>query len=184
MLELFNQINTPDELMYFMNKYIRYGWLDKDKSEHVETLKGFRENYIVSTLNETLEHGLGTCIEQAKMIKTFFDSKGYEIRMFCIRRYEDGVVNDDVVRMHCFVLYMDGDVCYHFEHSNAERRGIHEYSSYDEAIKDINDVYAKRGDIRVISELPDIIPGLSFLEFNKYINELGSIDLSDKKRLI
>ncbi len=68
----FDAIKTPLELMDFMNINMEYGWIDNQGNKHINSLNGFRENYRTSSLSEMLETGLGTCIEQAKMIKFFF----------------------------------------------------------------------------------------------------------------
>lgn len=98
-------------------KLLNYGWVDKQGNKHINNLKGFRENYRISPIDEMLETGLGTCIEQAKMIKHFFDKMGIENKLYCHRSYENEENFDKDVRMHCFVLFKYNDNWYHFEHS-------------------------------------------------------------------
>ena len=173
--ELFEKVNTPQELMDYMDKYIEYGWVDKDGEKHINDLKGLRENYRVSSLDEMFESGVGTCIEQANMIKTFFDRKGFETKMFCHRSYETEENFDAEVRMHCFVLFKYLDKWYHFEHSNSGRRGIHQYSSVEEAIENITRWHKEHGDIRKITEFDEIPAGLSFKELTAAGSALTSI---------
>ena len=114
----FENIENDSQLMDFMNINIEYGWVDKYGLKHLNNLKGFRENYKTMSIEEILETGLGTCIEQAKLIKYFFDKIGLENKLYCHRGYETEENFDKEVRMHCFVLFNYNDNWYHFEHSN------------------------------------------------------------------
>lgn len=165
----FEDINNPDELMDYMDINIKYGWIDKYGNKHVNNLKGFRENYLISSINSVFTVGVGTCIEQAKVIKTFFDTIGLENKLFCYRGYETEENFDKDVRMHCFVLYKLNDNWYHFEHSNSQKRGIHKYDTLEDALETIIGAYEKT-DIRKLTEIPDIPVSLSFKEFNNYVN--------------
>lgn len=165
-------IRNVNDLMDFMNSNITYGWIDKIGRKHLNNLKGFRENYRISSMEEMFETGLGTCIEQAKMIKETFDMLGLESKLYCHRSYENEDNFDKEVRMHCFVLFRDGDKWYHFEHSDRPNRGIHEYNSIDEAIGVITSGY-EESDIRELTEIPGISDGMSFKEFNLYVNQFG-----------
>ena len=166
----YNEISTPEELMEFMDNYILYGWIDKNGGRHVNALAGLRENFRTSSLDEMLYTGLGTCIEQANMIKTTLEKMNYETKVFCHRSYETEENFDKEVRMHCFVLYKDGDDWIHFEHSNLGRKGIHKYDSIESAIDEITRYHREHGDIRKITEIPELPSGLSFKEFNEYVN--------------
>lgn len=125
----YRMIRKSRELMDFMYLNIEYGWIDKLGEEHINNLKGFRENYRISSIDEILETGFGTCIEQAKLIKLCFDRMGYENKLYCCRSYEAEDNFDEDVRMHCFVLFKDNNSWYHFEHSSYLRRGIHKYET-------------------------------------------------------
>lgn len=176
----FDELKNPNELMDFMNMNIEYGWIDKFGENHLNNLKDFRENYRIDSLDETLASGLGTCIEQAKMIKAFFDNIGLENKLYCYRTYETEENFDKEVRMHCFVLFHYQDNWYHFEHSNRPVRGIHEFDSIESAIGKITSGYDE-SDIRVLTEIPDIPDNLTFKEFNQYVNTFEP--LRNKKTL-
>lgn len=165
-------IKNVNELMEFMNNNITYGWLDKNGRKHLNNLKGFRENYHISSIKEILRSGLGTCIEQAKMIKSTFDMLGIESKLYCHRSYENEENFNKEVRMHCFLLFKEGDNWYHFEHSNRPKRGIHKYKNIEEAINSITSGY-EENDIRLLTEIPDIPDGLTFMEFNRYVNQFN-----------
>lgn len=152
-----------------MNANITYGWLDKDNNKHINNLKGLRENYRISSIDEIIETGLGTCIEQAKLIKYILDRLGLEPKVYCHRVYETSENFDKDVIMHCFVLYKQNGNWYYFEHSNPDTRGIHKFNTLEEAIESATN--KKNKSIRTLTEISDFPDGLTFYEFNKYVNE-------------
>lgn len=182
MLEEISNIRTPNDVLEFMKKNIRYGWLDSDGFEHIGNMKGFRKLYRTSSLEEIFEHKLGTCIEQVFLMKHIFDKIGIESHMYCTRIYEGSDFSDDEAdeHMHCFLLYFLNGKVYQIEHPNWERIGIYEFDSVDSAISEINNYYINMagGVARPVTEFYDVIPNLSFKEFNCYINSL------DEKKLI
>ena len=171
----FLKLNSDTDLMNFMNQNITYGWKDFNQGLHFNNLKGFRENYKISSINEILETGLGTCIEQAKMIKFFFDKIGLENKLYCHRSYETEENFDKEVKMHCFVLFKYNDSWYHFEHSNRPERGIHKYDSIESAIGNITSGFGKK-DIRKLTEISEIPSGLTFKEFNDFVNSFDKLN--------
>ena len=76
--------------------------------------------------------------------------------------------------MHCFVLYYLNNKVYQIEHPNWERIGIYEFNSEEIAIKEINQYYVEmaEGKSRPVTEFFEVKPGLSFKNFNEYINGL------------
>ena len=171
-----DKIKTPQDILDFMNGHIRYGWLDINGEEHIGNMKDFRRIYRTSTLEEVLSHGLGTCIEQVMLMSYLLNKINVPNKMFCTRVYEGRDFNnlEAEEHMHCFVLYyMDGKV-YQLEHPNWEKIGIHEYATEEDAINEINDYYVKmaEGKSRPVTEFYEVKPGLSFKEFNEYINSL------------
>ena len=119
-----------------------------------------------------LDTGLGTCIEQAKMIKFFFDEMNMENKLFCHRTYETEENYDKDVKMHCFVLFKDNDKWYHFEHSMTPIKGIHEYDSLQEALDNITSKWKKNE--RTLAEIDSIPEGLSYREFNEFVNQFDN----------
>ena len=180
----FEDIKNDSELMDFMNINIEYGWLDVNGNKHLNNLKGFRQNYKIMSIEEILNTGLGTCIEQAKLIKYFFDNIGLENKLYCHRGYETEENFDKEVRMHCFVLFKYNDKWYHFEHSNRPKRGVHPYESIDAAIREITSGFDEHNDIRILTEIPEIPNGLSFSQFNQYVNQFESFNIIDNNKMV
>lgn len=171
-----NSIKTPEDILEFMNEHIKYGYVDINGEEHINSLKNFRRLYRTGTVEETLSHGLGTCIEQVNLMKYLFNLIDIPSKMYCTRIYEGENFNnlDEEEHMHCFLLYFLNGKVYQLEHPNPEKVGIYEFNSEEEAIKKINDYYIKRvnGKARPVTEFYEVIPDLSFKEFNMFINSL------------
>jgi len=169
-------IKTPEDVLEFMKNNIKYGWLDINNEEHVGNMKDFRRLYRTSSLEETLTHKIGTCIEQVHVMKYLLDEIGISNKMFCTRIYEGEDFNDLDAdeHMHCFLLYYLNDKVYQIEHPNWEKIGIYEYENEEEAIEKINEYYVKKsgGYARPVTEFFDVEPNLTFKQLNNYINNL------------
>ena len=171
-----SDIKSPNDILEFMKEHIKYGWLDINNQEHINNMENFRRLYRTSSIEETLSHGLGTCIEQVYLMKNLLDKIDVPNKMFCTRIYEGENFNnsDEEEHMHCFVLYYMDDIVYHLEHPSWKNIGIHEYNSEEDAINKINEYYIEMsgGKARPVTEFYEVTPGLSFKEFNLYINSL------------
>ena len=169
-------IKTPEDILKFMNEHIKYGWLGTDGEKRIESMKGFRTFYRTASLEETLELKMGTCIELVNLMHFLLNKINVPNKMFCTRIYEGKDFNNMEAEehMHCFVLYYLNNKVYQIEHPNWERIGIYEFNSEEEAIDSINDYYVKMsgGISRPITEFFEVPAGLSFKEFNCYINDL------------
>lgn len=170
-----DDIKTPDDILLFMDN-IKYGWLDINNDEHIGNMKDFRRLYKTSTIEETLNYKIGTCIEQVYLMHILLDKLNIKNKMFCTRIYESNDFNDVEAEehMHCFVLYYLNDKVYQIEHPNPDRIGIYEFNNEKEAINKINDYYVELsgGTPRPVTEFYEVIPNISFKEFNNYINGL------------
>jgi len=174
----FENLKNDSELMDYMDTNIEYGWIDRAGKKHLNNLKGFRENYRISSIDEIIRTGLGTCIGQAKLIKFFFDKIGLENKLYCCRRYETEEDFDKEVKMHCFVVFHYQNNWYHFEHADSKRKDVYKYDSLEDALSTIMAEYDEKG-IRELIEIPNIPEGLTFKQFNQYINAFEPILIDD-----
>lgn len=171
-----DEIKTTQDVYNYIDENIEYGWIDYKGEKHLNTMKGFRRDYRSMSLDEILENKLGTCIEQVYLMKYLLDKINIKNKMFCCRIFEPddyGNLNEEE-HMHCFILYHENGKVYHMEHPNFDRKGIYEYNSEEEAINSIVDYYIKLrgGKDSPTKEFFEVEPGLSFQEFNKYINHV------------
>lgn len=171
-----DEVNTPEELLDYMNKYIVYGWIDKDKNIHLNEMKGLRKNFILQSLEEVKERQIGSCIEQTLLEKYWFDKHNIENKIFCHRAYETDEKDDDDVKMHCFLIYKKDNEWYHFEHSGQQSRGIWKYDSLNDIYKTIDKRYSEEGKDRILSHFDYPKPGITFKEFNDFVNKFDNIE--------
>ena len=125
---------------------------------------------------EILDHKMGTCIEQVYLMKYLLDKINIPNKMFCTRIYEPNDYNnlEEDEHMHCFILCYKDNKVYHIEHPNSAKIGIYEYKNENIALKKINNYFINLsgGIARPITQFYEVVPGLSFKEFNNYINNL------------
>ena len=176
------EIRNPEDILEFMNENIEYGWQDVDGKMHMKTMKDFRRIYRTISVEDTLKLGIGCCIEQVNLMHFLFDKIGIKNKMFCCRIFEPDEYDnlEEEEHMHCFLLYYLDDKVYHIEHPNYYRIGIYGYNSQEDAINSIVKYYI---DLRGGKESPtkeffDVKPGISFKEFNKYINNLNTEEIA------
>lgn len=179
-----DDIKTPEDILEYMRNNIKYGWLDINNGEHIGNMKNFRKLYRTSSIEETISHGIGTCIEQVYLMSSLLNKLKIPNKMYCTRIYEGKDFNnlEAEEHMHCFVLYnMNGRV-YQIEYPNWEKIGIYEFEDEDKAIDEINDYYVKMagGKSRPVTEFFEVIPNISFKEFNNYINDLDIKEIKKK----
>ena len=67
------EIKTPEDILQFMNDNIEYGWIGIDNKKHIRSMKNFRKTYRTANIERTLETGLGTCIEQVRLMSELLD---------------------------------------------------------------------------------------------------------------
>jgi len=78
---IIKKIKTPEQIIDFMDTNITYGWTDIFGKKHLNNLKNFRKLYKTNTLDEILDNGYGTCIEQAKLMNHVLKILGYETKL-------------------------------------------------------------------------------------------------------
>lgn len=174
-----NEIKKASDVYQFMEDNIKYGWLDINGSIHLNTMKEFRKIYRTMSIEEILKYKIGTCIDQVNLMHYLLDKINIKNKLFCCRIFEpDDYGNlEEEEHMHCFILYYENGNVYHMEHPNYDNKGIFEYQNEDEAINSIVDYYIKLrgGKDSPTKEFYEIPVGISFKEFNKYINHVKKL---------
>lgn len=162
----FEDINTPEELMDYMNKEIIYGWIDELGNKHFDDLKGIRKNYKIKSLSYIIELKLGTCLEQAKLQKFFFDNNHIKNKIYCFEYKEN---QNEQIKVHPITIYNKDNKWYHFEHSFYNYRGIHEFDNIDNLLESFSRKSFSNVKIIDIKEIDNIPDNLSIDEFIKYV---------------
>ena len=182
-------IKTPEDIFEYLNDNIDYGWLDYNHELHLNTLKDFRQLYRTASLEEIIKYQVGTCIEQVILTSSLLTKLNIPNKNFCMRILKPNAktvtynetsypaIEEDNIHTHCFVLhYLEGDV-YQIEHANFEEKAIKHFISERAALDYITKNHLKKtqGELLSVVEFSEIPAGLSYPEFNKYIDELEVI---------
>ena len=171
-----DDIKTPQDIFDYMQENISYGWCDENNNIHTDSMKDFRKHYRTLSIEQVLNKKIGCCIEQVYLMHYLFNKINIKSKMFCCRIFEpDDYHNlEEEEHMHCFILYYENGKVYHMEHPNNNLKGIYEYNTEQEAVDTIEKYYVelRGGKKSPTKEFFEVKSGLSFQEFNKYINHV------------
>lgn len=126
---------TPKDIMDTLEQ-ITYGWLDKYNKVHYEVDNYFSDNYILQSPTQVLKNKVGVCWDQVELERYLFKDTSLEIDTYFIVHYDN-----DKCPTHTFLVYKKDNKVYHFEHSWNKYKGIHEYNSLNELLKDIREKF-------------------------------------------
>ena len=131
----YDKVSNPLELLNYMNRYIRYGikddngniykWEMDDFIDACFTKWKFRDGLGV------IKSGFGHCFDQTEIERDWFSKKGYEIKtLFIVFQIDRG----NPYICHTYLVYKDNNKWNWFEHADNNNRGIHSFSSLEEAV--------------------------------------------------
>ena len=120
------------KIMDLMND-IEYGWVDKYNHKHIDEYDNFDNDYILQSPTDLIKSKLGVCWDQVELERYYFNQTDYEIKTFFI-------INSNNTT-HTFLIFINNNKYYWFEHSFEKYRGIHEYSSLDELLDDVKNKF-------------------------------------------
>ena len=126
-----------NKIMDILNE-IEYGWIDKNNNKHNEVNNLFSDNYILQSPEEVLKNKIGICWDQVELERYLFEKEKINFNTYFIEYF-----NNQNNPAHTFLIYKGNNKYYWFEHSYKLFRGIHEYNSELEALKDIKEKFIK-----------------------------------------
>ena len=136
--EIYKKIKTPEELYQFMQKYMQYGYISKNKEIYTLENKDFQNNwwkeYRLASREEILQYGVGTCWDQVELERDWFLRNNQEFLTFYEMVY---VKYTNPYPTHTFLVYKDKMTkqwCW-FENADDNNRGIHRFSNLQDLIK-------------------------------------------------
>ena len=136
LVEKYQNIVTPEELLEFMNQYFSYGYLGKDGRLFVPTDTDFDDswylNYQLQGVDDILDTRIGNCFDMVEFEREWFFSHGYQNKTF----FE--MVKVDYINpypMHSFLVYQNDNSWYLFEFSDTKYRGIFKFSDLSELLE-------------------------------------------------
>ena len=137
-------VNSPKELLDYMDKNFSYGFLDKEGNIHSVDDDDFEDvwydSYVLENYDDVLRTNMGNCFDMTEFEREWFTRNGYRVCTF----FE--MVNlpyENIYPTHSFLVYEKDDKYYHFEYSDFYNRGIHEYDSLEELLNRQYDSYLK-----------------------------------------
>lgn len=129
-LNIWNYYNE-NEILNLMDN-IKYGWIDKNNISHSKINELFKENYKLQSSTEILKSKVGVCWDQVELERYYFKPNQNNIKTYFII-----YINDKDNPTHTFLTYEKDNKYYWFEHAWEQYKGIHEYISQEEMLKDI-----------------------------------------------
>ena len=130
------KIETPKQLMNFLNKHINYGFTYQDQVflESEDFGKQMDKFWKLKTGNDLLDSGYGVCWDLSEFEREWFEKLKITSECFFfmafLSRNEGGAT-------HTFLLYEKDANWFWFEFSWEMHRGIWKYESKESALADI-----------------------------------------------
>lgn len=129
----FDDIKSPEELLEYMDENITYGFLGKNGIRYTDASPSdWQEQYCVQSGEGVLKSKIGTCLDQTEFERLWFEKNNYSFKTI-FAWFEVGRENS--FPTHAFLIYEKDNKYYWFEHAWDNLKGIHEFNSYEEAIK-------------------------------------------------
>lgn len=132
----YKDIKTPEQLLKYMDENIKYGFVDNDGKtygpwDNEEFQHGCQTKWRLSSPERLIKVKYGHCWDQVELERDWFKHHNYNFKTFYIW-FE--LPYDNHYSTHTYLVFeRNGKYCY-FEHSDFNNRGIHEFTSYEEAI--------------------------------------------------
>ena len=149
-------VETPEDLMAWMNENITYELIDDEYSNS--------NDIPTKTAEEVLETKKGHCAEQSYLEKEVLNELGYESFLVMVKENNSEKEYGAEGSAHVLLVYKDEDdkFCW-FEHSMQHSRGIHKYDSLEELLQSVATQwwrYDKNSDILEVRMMDKYITGV------------------------
>lgn len=134
--EVYEQVQTPKQLLEFMSHFIQYGYFSKNGKVYRENdpnfNKDWEDNYILENKENVLSTGVGNCWDQVEIERSWFLEHGYEIKTI----YEMVSLSyENIYPTHTFLIFKDEKGKWNwFENADFQNRGIHTFSTIEELL--------------------------------------------------
>lgn len=159
------QIENVMDLMAYLEN-VEYGWMDIDKNIYINNEKGFKKKYILAKPEEVAENKVGTCYDQVELERSIFKNLGLKFNTYFMIYY-----GAKKLFTHTFAVYEENEKFYWFEHAWESNKGVHEYLSLYDLLKDVKEKFEKYNKLHNID--------LDYLCIYKYKKPKFHISLKD-----
>ena len=122
----YNEIENSAELIDFMDKNIKYGFMSiegkiYDNQDLEEWQNAWYSKCIVQDGKNVLNSGYATCWDQVELERKWFLEHNYKVKTIFMC-YE----TEKALPSHTFLIYQENNQYYWFEHAFEECKGIYE----------------------------------------------------------
>ena len=159
------KINNVMDLMKILDT-IEYGWMDIDKNVYLNTEKGFKKKYVLSHPEDVLEKKVGNNFDQVELERSLFKNLDLKYGTYFMVYYDA-----KKLFTHTFLVYEEQEKFYWFEHAWDQSKGIHEYLSLYDLLKEVKEKFKKYNKIKFMDE--------DYLCIYKYKKPKAHIGLKD-----
>ncbi len=115
---------------------IEYGWLDKFYKKHLIVDNTYSDDYILQKPQEIIKNKIAVCWDQVELERYYFRRNDWNIKTYFIVHYDN-----NKCPTHTFLTYEKKNKYYWFEHSWKKFKGIHEYISIKDLLKDVKNKF-------------------------------------------
>ena len=176
-MDIINTINSPEELLDYMNKNIQYGFMDKNGKKYTDMFsdewKDWYLQCIVQSGEEVLKTNIGTCWDQVELERLWFENHNYIFHTFFMW-FEVGRECD--YPTHTFLIYELNNKYYYFEHAFEAHKGIYEFASINEAIEFVKEKQIEYTKMNFKDASDEDMNCLAVYEYTKPIKDLNVDD--------
>lgn len=134
-------VNTPEDLMRFLEENMRYGFKYRNKI-FTEDNNHFQEEmdklYKLRLGDDFIKSGYGVCWDFCELEREFFLSKKIPHECYFIESFLN---RSDGGPTHSFALFQQNDKWHWFEFSWGDQRGIWEFATKEDALNHIMEKY-------------------------------------------
>lgn len=182
-MELKN-LKTPLELMQFLEKNIKYGYLAEGRIFTEPFISGDMDKYYrLRTDKDLINTGYGVCWDVVELERSFFEHHKIEHECYFIQAFKTRAEGGPT---HTILLFKEEDKWKWFEYTWTTYAGIHEYQSKKDALEDILKKHLQyatkeQNDIRLY-KYQKAQAGLNTFEFINHCYTGESIPLTKNKR--
>lgn len=144
----YKDIKTPNQLMKYLSKNFKYGFTYRNKV-FTEDMPDFQAQmnqfYKLRTGNNFIKSGYGVCWDFCEFERTFFNQHNIPHECYFIFSFKN---RKDGGPTHSFTLFEQKNKWFWFEYSWFPFRGIWEYSSKTDALKDIKTKFLQINNVK------------------------------------
>lgn len=169
-------INSPEELLIWMNKNIHYGYMKKNKRIYKENIDSYEDGYhffkeyCLQSPEELFKNKYGVCWDQAEFQRFIFNKLNIENYVIYM------IQNNEDYSTHSYSIFKRNNKFFWFENSWESYRGIHgPFKSIEEISKLVHDNAIKEDqendngyDSGILQQPPY---GLSCIEYMTFAKE-------------